>query len=235
MSITLVDQNNIEDYDKTYAGGFDHMYPDLDLVRLERWYFDHKPGTLLDYGFGTGENAVHFLRLGYALEGLEGSKEALNLVNGKLSRHLIHHPDWGGRVRMQLIEGDAVRLPYDENTFDYVVCMGVLSLLALRERIELLLSEFMRVMRRNAKIIATIQGPGNLFFTKGRCVGDDVYEFNGRQGDPSNLSRGAHYIPQSESQVWDLFKGFSVDEVGLSSFKYGGVEDFRFIICARKP
>lgn len=231
MSISLVDHDNIADYDKLYASGYDHMYPDLDLVRLERWYFSHAPGKVLDYGFGTGENLLHFLRCGYAIEAIEGSKEALHLVQRKLERH----PEWSDRVHVQMIEPEAVRLPYEDSIFDYVICMGVLSLLASRKRVELLLGEFIRVMRQDAKMIATIQGPGNLFFTQGRCVGDDVYEFTGRQGDPTNVTSGLHYIPKSESQVRDLFQPFIIDEVGSSSFNYGGVEDFRFIVCARRP
>lgn len=231
MPISFVDEDNIRDYDKLYASGYDHMYPDLDLVRLERWYFNHTPGKALDYGFGTGENLLHFLRCGYTVEGIEGSKEALHLVR----RKLVHYPEWRDRVHLQVIEPKAVRLPYADSTFDYVVCMGVLSLLVLRQRIELLLGEFIRVMKPGAKIIATIQGPGNLFFTQGRCVGDDVYEFTGRQGDPTNITSGLHYIPKSESQVRELFQLFIIDEVGSSSYKYGGVEDFRFIVCARRP
>lgn len=231
MSITLIDQNNIEDYDKTYSSGYDHMYPDLDLVRIERWYFKRNPGRALDYGFGTGENAIHLLRCGYTVDGIEGSSEALRLVQRKLK----DKTEWNGRIQIQCLQRDAVSLPYQENSFDYVVCMGVLSLLASQKRIKLLLAEFIRVMTRSAKIIATIQGPGNLFLTKGRCVGDDVYEFTGRQGDPSNISSGSHYIPKSEFQVRELFQGFAIDEVGSSAYKYGGVEDFRFIVCARKP
>ena len=59
-SVSLIDVGNISDYDKLYASGYDHMYPDLDLVRLERWYFNSKSGKVLEYGFGTGENIFHF-------------------------------------------------------------------------------------------------------------------------------------------------------------------------------
>jgi ubiquinone/menaquinone biosynthesis C-methylase UbiE len=229
MSITLVDRNQAEAYDRLYGGGFDHMYPDLDVVRLERWYFGHRPGLALDYGCGTGENSLHLLRCGYAVHALDASRESVRLVERKFALH----PEWRDRAWVWRVDPDALRLPFGHDTFDYVVCVSVLSELVLRKRIELLLAEFQRVLKPGAKMIVSVQGQGSLYASQGRPVGDDAYEFTGatETGAPSSL----HYIARSEAHMREFLGGFTVDDMGFSAFKYANVDEFEYIACVRKP
>ena len=51
-------------FNKLYNKGYDKMYPDINLVRIEKVFFKKK-GLLLDFGCGPGQNGLHFLRIGY--------------------------------------------------------------------------------------------------------------------------------------------------------------------------
>lgn len=228
MTTSLVDRGQVSEYDQLYASGFDHMYPDLDLVRLERWYFKAVAGRVLDYGSGTGENLIHLLRRGYTVEGIDASSESCRLIEKKLGRS----PEFHGRAAVRPIDPEATRLPYEDGAFDYVVCVSVLSHLVVRERIDRLLAEFRRVMKPGAKMIVSAQALGSLFSSQGRCVGDDVYELKTRRSGAESAS--VRFIVRSEDQMRGFFGDFTVDDLGFSAFKYMNVDEYEYIVCARK-
>src|SRR3989344_9265596 len=89
MKTELVVKVNKDKYDDIYRKGYDKKYPNLDLVRLERWYFKQKQGKVLDYGFGVGVNLLHMLECGHHVEGIEASPEAKRIVENKL----LQRPD----------------------------------------------------------------------------------------------------------------------------------------------
>ena len=47
MQTPLVVKQNRDKYDDIYRKGYDKKYPNLDLVRMERWFFKGKPGRVL--------------------------------------------------------------------------------------------------------------------------------------------------------------------------------------------
>lgn len=228
MQTPLVVKVNKDKYDDIYRKGYDKKYPNLDLVRLERWYFKGKPGRVLEYAFGVGVNMIHMLECGYEVHGIEASAEAKRIVERKLESRA----DLKARARLDLISADATGLPYEDRSFDYVLCLSVLSLLESRERIEQLLREFLRVMKPGAKMILDLNGPNSDFSKQARLVGEDVYEYRGQSGkeEPRRC-----YCPQNEERFRGLLKGFEIDDVGSVAFKYLGNESFEYIACVRKP
>jgi len=228
MGTELVVKANKDKYDDIYRKGYDKKYPNLDLVRLERWYFKQKPGKLLDFGFGVGVNLLHMLECGYHVEGIEASPEAKRIVEKKIAER----PQLKSRVNLTVFDRNADKLPYPDNSFDYVVCLSVLSLLETRERIEWLLQEFNRVLKPGAKMIIDINGPGSDFSKHATLVGDEIYEYRGNTGkEEPRLC----YCPQSEDRFSSLLEGlFEVDDVGHVSFKYVGNESFEYLACVRK-
>ena len=81
--MSLIEKTNIVSYDAMYSNmEHDHAYPNVNLVRLEKWYFDG-PGRTLDHGFGYGENLFHLVRQGYQVHGVEISEKLLNWVTHK--------------------------------------------------------------------------------------------------------------------------------------------------------
>ena len=133
----LVVPANIDKYERIYRQGYDKKYPNLDLVRLEGWYFGKKPGRLLDYGAGTGVNALHMAECGYGVIAVDAAKESVALMKSKLKN----------MAAAQWVSPDATELPFENDGFDYIVCMSVLSLLETKERISTLVGEFFRVLK----------------------------------------------------------------------------------------
>ena len=228
MAHTLVAPKHKEKYEEIYRRGYDKKYPSLDLVRLERWYFKGRTGRVLDYGFGVGENLTHLLECGYRVDGLETATEAKRIVERKLAER----PELRDRATLQIIDTDAVRLPYADETFDYVICLSVLSLLESRARVERLLQEFRRVMKPGAKMLVDINGPSSDFTKHAVPLGEDVYQYSGNAGEEEPR---LYYCPATAERFRELLAPFTIDDMGSVSFSYLGNEDFEFIACARKP
>lgn len=223
----LVSPNVASKWDKAYLKGSDKKYPNLDLVRLEKWYFQSKPGHLLEYAFGCGVNLLHMLHEGYNIDALDASPTAKTLVEGKLSKAGFN----SDHCRLQLVTPETKELPFPNSTFDYVTCISVLSLLGSKERATHLLKEFYRVMKPGGKIILDINGHTSDFAAKGTLIEPDVYEFMGEtNSDPVRCLCFDH-----EDKFCDLVSPiFKIDNVGYSSHHYFHSEIYEYIICAQK-
>lgn len=226
--MTLVIPGSVSKWDAIYASGSDKKYPNLDLVRLEQWFFKRKPGRFLEYAFGCGENLLHLLECGYTVDALDASVEAKKTAERKFA----HRPELAARATLIHLPPESTRLPYEDGRFDFVNCLSVLSLLGSPERIQYLLREFARVMKPGAKIIVDINGPHSDFAHYAKPLGNDIYETRGHGGsDLPHLS----YCPKDKDSFIALVKPiFEIDDVGYSAHKYFHSEIEEFIICAHK-
>lgn len=226
-SESLVSIDAVKRWDRTFNSGSDKRFPSLELVRLEQWYFEGKPGRVLDYGCGSGVNLIYMLERGYQCDGVDASKEAVRLVETKLKQRADIRP----RATLKHIGPEATRLPFDDETFDYVICVSVLSLLATPERVSRLLQEFNRVMKPDGKAILDINGPDSEFASKGKPIGDDVYEY---VGGPEEIPIQC-YCPLDEGRFVKLLEPYlRIEDVGFSAHRYMNREIFEYIACVRK-
>ena len=187
----LVDPDVQKKWDLLLEGsGNDKLYPSLDLVRLEKWHFGGVgSGRLLEYACGLGVNLIHLLKCGYKVDAIDASPNAVARVKVKLAAL----PEIRDQASLKVIDVNADKLPYADQTFDFVNCMNVLSLLGSAERVEALLAEFVRVMKPGAKIILDINGPLADFAAKAKPLGGDAYLY----GDPPVST----YCPASSDMV----------------------------------
>jgi SAM-dependent methyltransferase len=215
-------------WDRAFKSGSDKRFPSLDLVRLEQWYFEGKSGAVLDYGCGSGVNLIYLLERGYRVDGVDASIEAVRLTE----RKLLERPDFASRTTLKHIGVEAVTLPFQDETFDYLVCLSVLSLLGTRERVTQMLKEFRRVLKRGGKAILDVNGPDSDFAKKGPRVSEDVYEYV--DGPDDTVIRS--YCPADEDRFRKLLEPhFKIDDIGFTAHRYMGRENFEYIACARRP
>lgn len=93
--------------------------------------------TILDAGCGTGLNLIYLKHYGNVI-GLDFSKEALNFC--KL------------RAGENLIQADAEKVPFKDDTFDLIIALDLLEHLDDWD----VLKEFYRVLNPNAYLIVTV-------------------------------------------------------------------------------
>ena len=94
---------------------------------------------LLEIGCGPGANIWYMAREGFNVTGIDGSRTAINLAMERLQKEKLH---------ANLVVGDIVKLPLDDNSFDGIVDNECLY--ANNEKNTLLiLSEINRVLKRD--------------------------------------------------------------------------------------
>src|SRR5687767_11884507 len=115
----------------------------LGLVRGER---------LLDLGAGGGRHAFEAMRRGARVTALDYSaadlKDAVAVAGAMLAGNEVGEEVWAGAVN-----GDALQLPFADNTFDRVVVSEVLEHIWDDERA---LVEIVRVLRPGGRVAATV-------------------------------------------------------------------------------
>jgi len=203
--MTLIVKNNVKKYDKLYSAGQNHKYPNLNLVRIQRKYLSKNIGKTLDFGFGTGENLIFLAKEGHEVYGLEGSKEAVKIVNKK-----IYNTNIKSKIKL-LHFNNYKKLPFKKDFFDNIICLSVLSLLGNKKNVIELIKEFERVIKKNGKIVIDINGP---------------------KGDFAKLRN--LYCPKTKFLFLKLFDGLDVEETGEVYTNYFDVNDHEFIAFLTK-
>lgn len=100
---------------------------------------DAKPGeTVLDVPFGTGRFAEFYLDRQLQIHGVDISDDMLSQAKAALGEDA---------AKCQLQAADALNLPFDDNSFDFLVCNRFIKWLPEAELVDRALSEFARVSR----------------------------------------------------------------------------------------
>ena len=223
-NLTLVQAAAASEYSKD--GGI-KRYPSLELVRIEKKLFSRegKP-KVLEYAFGSGCNTEFLVSEGYNVYGLDVSKSALNTTqnrfkaNNKLSTENLH---------LSLISTESKKLDFDDNYFDFIVAMSILSLLGSEERIRLLLNEFKRVLKKGGKIVLDINDHESEFSKGKKEIKKNVF-LGGPYGDNINC-----YCLNSEESFCKLIKDyFTIKDSGYSCHKLFNRRINEWIVCGEK-
>ena len=221
--VNLLNSDNVAQYEASYGIGIaDHLYPNENLVRLVKWFF--KGGKVLDYGFGSGENLIHLLKSGYMCSAVEVSLNAKTLVENKLKEY----PQFDGKVDLHILEEGQEHLPFEDDTFDYIVSNQVVYFLASEQKIVHLLSEFKRVLRSNGRLIITMMSRLNHFCFKGIEIEPNIYKYEDKGNDYIRYV----YILRDEGHARDLFSLFEINEIGWFENYYCGVAGHHYVILA---
>ena len=212
----------IEQYEKA-ADGDVKLYPSLELVRIEKKFFENKNGKLLEYAFGSGCNTIHLLKCGYKIDGIDVSSNWLKRTTQRIKEldYIKNQP------RLVLLNPDESELPYEDSSFDYLVAMSVLSLLGSEKKIKNLLKEFKRILKPSGKIIIDINDQQSEFSENKKEIEKNVFLASPVDKDISC------YCLKNENDFKNLIEPFfSIKDLGFSSHRVFGRTITEFIICA---
>ncbi len=143
---------------KKYKWG---KYPDLSLVRFLSKNLNLKNKRVLELGVGTGANLNFFIEKKLKVFGIDGSKVALKIANKNLKRK---------KKFIKLVQGDIIKLPYQNNFFDYIIDCECLYANSLKDT-KKILSEVNRVLKKGGYFFSKTFAKntvGNHFIRKNR-------------------------------------------------------------------
>ena len=221
--ITLVQKTAFEQYSSSNTSPI-KKYPSLELVRLEKIFFkEQKKGNLLlEYGIGGGPNTEHLLKEGYEVHGIDIADIALNTTKKRIEKLGSFY----NKLHLHKLPLEAKKLNFEDNTFDYVVAMSVLSLLGEENKINLLFKEFKRVTKKGGKIILDINDQNSEF-----SAGKEEVEKNVFLAGPYGDEIKCYCLEKEEDFREMLEKFFTVKDTGFSGHKVFGRRINEWIAC----
>jgi ubiquinone/menaquinone biosynthesis C-methylase UbiE len=107
---------------ESYSEGRDKAYSFSRQKRIILDMLDNKKGIVLDAGCGTGDMIRAMAKRGCDAFGLDISKDMLRFARSRMLSSSIKN-------RFLFLLGDVEALSFCDNTFDAVLCMGVLEYL----------------------------------------------------------------------------------------------------------
>ena len=149
-------------------------------------------GRLLDAGCGSGKYALPLRMRGFDVIGIDVSLNALKMAGGRAEKR---------NLEIGFVGGNVYHLPFQDSSFDFIWCYGVLQHLLLKER-ELAISEFRRVL-----------GDGGLLFIE--VMGKEDMRYGGDEVEPDTFVRKNgivyHYFDKIELEELLKSKNFSCE------------------------
>lgn len=106
-----------------------NFFGDMDLFLMDLLLKGHiESGKLLDVGFGTGRNLIHFLQQeNFDVYGVETDKSTISLVQLMLAGFNNQNPD-------RFIHASVTEMPFESNFFQTVICARVFHFLKADEK-----------------------------------------------------------------------------------------------------
>ena len=224
-NLSLVQKEVIVEYDEE---GEIKKYPSLELVRIEKKFFNthNNNPKVLEYGFGTGCNTECLLDEGYEVYGIDVSSFSLEKTKERIEKkndNLIE------KLHLSLIDENTSKINFEDNFFDYIVAMSVLSLLGSEQRVRLLLKEFKRVLKKGGRLILDINDQESEFSEGKKQLEKNVF-IAGPYEDNIKC-----YCLKSEEDFQNLVKDyFIIKDSGFSCHKLFGRRINEWIICGEK-
>lgn len=98
---------------------------------------------ILEVGAGTGKYSIHYAKKGYDVTALEFVKHNLEILKSKITNDMKIKP----------VLGDAINLPFDDNTYDMTLVLGPLYHLYEEKDVNKAIDEAIRVTKKNGIIM----------------------------------------------------------------------------------
>ena len=162
------------------------------------------PGSkVLDIGCGNGRNL--FYRSDIDITGLEMSQELCDIVIEK-----------GGNV----IQGNMINLPFDDNTFDYIICIAVYHHLDNAKDREQALNEMYRILKPSGKSFIQVWAMEQPLNSKRKFMKrDELVPWKNREGDGQYTILYRYYRIYPKGELEDEIKKY-VPKFNIDSIIY---------------
>ena len=129
--------------------------------------------SILDVGFGNGNNLALYASLGMKIYGTEIHDDICNQVLETTLR---------AGIKADLRVGTNRDIPFEDHSFDYLISWNVLHYEGNESRIKEAIKEYARVLKPGGRIILSTGGPENRILRDGTAycttLGNHLYEIS---------------------------------------------------------
>ena len=181
------------------AGIYERLMSPASWMESQHAIIEGLSGRVLEACCGTGQLLAEMLKRGIDAWGIDLSPKMVEVARGRLAN--------AGLDPQRVSAADVTALPFDEQSFDYVVSAGSIGLLSLSDK-RAALQELVRVCRCEVWLLEPVEKrPG---FYWGRVL---TFMVDGHRPIPQSLFSGLGLDYQVE---WDTLRGvFSYIRVPL--------------------
>ena len=219
-----ISQKTINSYESTYKDGYDKGYPSIELVRLEKLFFNQITGKALDFGCGPGTNGIHLLKKGYHVTFCDISEYALKKVRKKIKLNKIRK-----NYKIVNLSKNKNFFRHKSSVFDYIICFSVFNNLGTKDNAVKYVRFFNKLLKKNGKlkIDSNLDGKNNYKLINKK---KNIYTTH-----PDNEYGLQMFFP-NKSNFIKIIKscGFEVKDVGRAMFKIFNTFENEIIISAVK-
>lgn len=206
------------------------IVPDEHFVRFIQKAFPdiskRKKIKILDAGFASGRHLIYLATQGFDVYGFDYSKESLKFAR-----------EWLGKegLTAEIREADIFDLPYQSNSFDVVVEIGMIEHFLLEQR-EKAIGEIHRVLKPGGQLFLNVKKKGDHLDGSGRELEKNTFLFNepSIKDIPIRFEGAYHFF--SKADVRNLLKNFRSVELNYVLFTRNdmSIKIQNWIIVAQK-
>lgn len=218
-------------WDDLYKNGLGApRYPNGHAVR---WVFSNFPRgqaaqyKLLDLGTGMGRHAMMMAKEGYDVTGTDYSETSVELAK-------IWAKEEGLNIRFE--QASAEKQPFPDNSFDGIICYGVLYYLA-PDKIIASIKEMHRLLKAGGTAFIMVKNDRDVRASKGEKIASHQYKITKEEdGLPWNNENGMALTLLPKKEIIKYFNDFSeiiIEEV-TSTLGGGEYLESAWLIYVRK-
>lgn len=205
-----------EAYELYQKKGDQLAYPSETLVCLFKGDYvtgqklDYEGKSVLDVGFGGGNNTLFLASLGMQVSGIEihqnicdsASKEFLNLG-----------------LQVDLRVGTNQEIPFENNSFDFLVSWNVLHYEGTEEGIKAGIKQYARVLKPGGRLFLSTTGPQHKILKNGQTLGNHLYQI----GRDEDFRKGQVHFFFDNINYLEFYFSWCFQEL-----QFGRIEDMLF-------
>lgn len=214
-------------------------YPADWLIRFHNMFLRNAipPGArVLDYGCGSGNNAIFLMEKGYEVHGVDVAPSFKSLLKKNME---LHHVDTKAADRFSVISPDSTELDFPDNHFDFIFSNQVLYYLPSIEHLQKVCAGFKRVLRPGGVVFFTMMGPRNYYIThhlKAVHANGTIYDVRVEEkGHRLEGVREVVLVAKDEKHLCKMFSAFEPVTVGYFDQKMFDLHsNFHWIFAGRK-
>jgi len=233
-------KTNQDTYSKLYSRNAAFLrWPADWVLRFRNMYLNSElpsKASILDFGCGSANNSIPFMRDGHDTYGIDVSESIIPLVRQNLEyhglpEHLVENYSFA--------EPPLVSLPYPDESFDFVLSNQVHYYSTSDSELHDVNRELIRVMKPGAIIFATMMGPKNYYITKHLdSISEDGSVYRVRIEEAGHRLYGVAedvLLTHDEDHLRSQFAEFEPVSVGhFDQAMFDMSSNFHFIFVGRK-